>query len=213
MNLFGDVIYMGRSLVVNDTEAAKKAWESRERKREAAPESDVRDLKNNLGFERIDMPQIARGDQKEFVNWARKQGVTVEKETARTLDLKPTQTQYDQARVDAMTPHVWADKKDKPVLISSDNRVLDGTHHWMKHQQEDNLTMPVLRIGLPARMALTLMNKFPKTQHRGVAFTGNARLDDELAAYLLYNARREDDEDRDEDDEDIEWATDADEEE
>jgi hypothetical protein len=219
MNLFGDVTYMG--LVVNDTEAAKKAWESRERAKEkgageaAAVVSKPIDLPGNLGIERKDMPQIARKDQKEFIKWARRQGITINPEQAFTSLLKPTQTQYDQARVDAMTPEIWEHKQDKPVLVSSDNRVLDGTHHWKKHEQEGNVRMPTMKIDLPARQAIALMNRFPKTEHRGIAFTGNAlfahwqrQLDD----YLLYNAQpdpdQDDDEDDDEDEEDLEWATD-----
>ncbi len=129
----------------------------------------VRNFSKSLGIERINMPQIARADHKEFFQVLKDKGISIKAENVSVTSLRPTQKEFDQARVDRLTGAVWEHKATKPVLISKDNYVLDGTHHFMKHLSLDpDGRMPVIRIGLKAEKALKVMNSFPKTMHAAV---------------------------------------------
>lgn len=109
-----------------------------------------------ISIDRKDMPQIP--DVGEFVQWARGQGigVTTQREY-RAEELSPTQANFRQERVDAIP-----DDHGKPVLVSQDRYVLDGTHRWVKAWQKDPKTWVLtVVIGLPLRPALELLRRYP----------------------------------------------------
>lgn len=117
------------------------------------------------GFDRDDMPQIKGEDLQEFFQFAKKQGVPVMLAKKRANELKPTQGEFRQERVDAIPDA----KLDDPILVSDDGHVLDGTHRWIKHWQRDpGADVPVLEIGRGVHEALDLMRRFPKAK-----FTAN----------------------------------------
>lgn len=132
------------------------------------PPECIGELPHHIGIDRKDMPQIARKDRKEFFEYAKAHGIKIEKGEAKPKELLPTQHEFDQRRVDRLKGEVWEHKKTKPLIISSDNRVLDGTHHWVKHLQSGSKSVPIVRLGLPAKDAVKLMNRFPKTTHAAV---------------------------------------------
>lgn len=112
-----------------------------------------------VGVDREQMPQIKDLDW--FLDWADGRGIAIDPSEVKAGDLKPVQSEYRQERVDAMDDDI-----DKPLLISKDDRVLDGTHRWIKAWQDDkdNL-LSVLKIDLPMQEALRLMRSFPGVKH------------------------------------------------
>lgn len=114
-----------------------------------------------LSIERKDMPQIRKDDMPELFKFCEANTVDVFRDTAAASELKPTQGEFRQERVDALP-----DKSLKyTVLVSKDNYILDGTHRWIKHWQKDRQSqVPLLRLMLPVHEAIDLMRKFPKAQ-------------------------------------------------
>lgn len=107
---------------------------------------------------RDQMPQIAQEDMTAFLTFAGHENVRVYRSEVEAGSLSPTQSEFRQERVDAMPNSAL----EQPVIVSSDLYVLDGTHRWIKHwQQDENNPVPVLVIDLKLRDALDLMRRFP----------------------------------------------------
>jgi DNA topoisomerase IB len=134
-----------------------------------AASSNVRTFEHSLGTKRKDMPQIRSKDMPEFMEWAGKQGVAVTPTTETVANLKPAQSEYNQKQVEQISPEAGA----LPITVSRDNYVLDGTNRYVyllqaNPQQQVN----VRRIDLPAKEALRLMHRFPKSFRKDVTMVG-----------------------------------------
>lgn len=125
-------------------------------------------FENSLNIPRAEMPQIRREDFAEFKAFAESKGVTITEETANVADLKPTQSEYNPAQVAQLPERAL----EKPLMVSSDNRVLDGHNTLKKHQELGNKEITIRRISLPAKEALALMKEFPKTTFKNVKDVG-----------------------------------------
>lgn len=110
---------------------------------------------------RRQMPQITSDDLQHFLGYVRARGIGVTETEVTASDLKPTQKEFRQERVDAIPEEKLRD----PILTSSDNHVLDGTHRWIKHWQLDkSRAVPVLRLGLKLQDALQVMREYPRAK-------------------------------------------------
>lgn len=98
----------------------------------------------HMGIDRQDMPQLSglnhQGEyhssaemQPKFRQFLAGKGVKTTERTARPEDLRPTQTQGDMKPIRAIADQIKAGKPTKPVVVSSDGRVLDGHHNWAAH--------------------------------------------------------------------------------
>jgi N12 class adenine-specific DNA methylase/adenine-specific DNA methylase len=131
--------------------------------------SKYANFKDSLGIPRDEMPQITRDDQAEFQEFAKSQGVEIKPETVAASKLKPTQTQYNPTQA-AQLPE---EALSKPLMVSSDNRVLDGHNTLVKLQEGDpNREVNILRVPLRAKEALALMRAFPKSLSKSIADVG-----------------------------------------
>src|SRR5262252_1900448 len=148
-----------------------------------------------IGIEipREQMPQIAASDLPRLETWLRGRGVPAAHATAGAASLAPTQSRFKQSKVDAMGDGVL----DDPIIVSQDNYVLDGTHRWVRAWQSDPTTpLPVLRVGLPVRDAVSLLRSFPLADYATNAGQGaragtavyRSFLHDGRLAYLAVNA-------------------------
>ena len=128
-------------------------------------------FKESLGIKRKDMPQIRADDMPEFVEWANKQGVAIRDDTEHVSSLRPAQNEYNPANAAQLPPFAL----DKPLTVSSDNYVLDGTNRWVRQRNDDpHQQVKVRRIGLPVKEALKLMLRFPKAFSKDVGLVGRA---------------------------------------
>ena len=86
------------------------------------------------GIERIKMPQMDDVQTKAFVKYLNKQGYTVTKGVEKSKHLRATQAQLDAAKVNKFYERIKKDKDflgdDKRLVVSKDDYVLDGHHHW-----------------------------------------------------------------------------------
>lgn len=133
-----------------------------------------RELSGSLGIPRSSMPQIRAQHLDEFFQYARAQGVGVEHGSVPASQLRPAQNEYNPAQVDQMP----AAALQKPVMISSDHYVLDGTNRWLKALQSDpKASVPIVRLDAPAVDALALMHSFPKSSTKDVTEIGPTKKD------------------------------------
>jgi len=139
----------------------------------------------SLGVDRADMPQITgtladgryAGSAEmmpKFLDHLKAAGVEVTHERVPAGSLKPTQTTGDMRAVRGITASLAAgDLADtKPVLVSSDGRVVDGHHQWAAHllgESEGTRTgsapgEPVIRADLPAAELMDQARQFASDQ-------------------------------------------------
>ncbi len=119
---------------------------------------------DNKGLQRKVMPQLKTKDDKdlaeEFAKYLESKGVSVKTTTALASKLKATQNQLKGAKVNGMNSALVAtDGKHPgiraPIIISSDNYVLDGHHRWASQVVYDfmngipSVDVAVRRVNLP----------------------------------------------------------------
>jgi hypothetical protein len=135
------------------------------------------------GIERIKMPQVPKAMTKPFIDWLTKRGYKVELAKVRASHLRATQNQLDGVKVanvarDKM--HMDGSTKIKRLVISKDNYILDGHHHWAAKvgldARDGNLTndtkMRVARVDIKITKLLELADKF--TEGKGKVAAGDA---------------------------------------
>lgn len=145
--------------VFKDSAASTKAWTSRRRTT----------TRGSLGISRKDMPQIASADMPEFITFAKEKGVAVVEGTHPVGKLKPAQSEYNPDQV-AQLP---VEALRKPLTVSKDSYVLDGTNRWARLKSEDpTQEVKVRRVMLPVKKALELMHSFPKSFRKDVTQVG-----------------------------------------
>lgn len=124
-------------------------------------------FKDNLGYKRSEMPQIPDGKLKEeFLAGLKKEGVKVQNETVEARSLKPTQKEFNEQNIEGLR-EAYDKGEYKPtnrILVSKDNRVLDGHHRWAMLAQK-NEEVEAVRIGLPMKELMPIALKFD-SEHR-----------------------------------------------
>lgn len=104
---------------------------------------------NNFLSERVtlrarkNMPQIDNMDK--FIEDITKNDYKIKSEKVDPQTLKPTQNEFNKEKVKGM---IQSGKyKNKPIVVTSDNYILDGHHRWKAHlvQKEQQ---PVIRVNM-----------------------------------------------------------------
>jgi hypothetical protein len=123
----------------------------------------------SLGMSRSEMPQINRHEHERFTQFAASRKVEVKPDKAKVSDLIPAQKHYNPDQASQMPEQSLG----YPSIVSSDNYILDGTNRYVAQlKRNPNQTIDVLRINLPARRAIALMQAFDKVGRKGLADVG-----------------------------------------
>jgi hypothetical protein len=89
---------------------------------------------DHKGIPRIQMPQMDDDQTKDFIKHLGLLGFESEKDTEKSANLRATQAQLDTAKVNKFFERIKKDKDfegdDKRLVVSNDDYVLDGHHHW-----------------------------------------------------------------------------------
>lgn len=95
---------------------------------------------DTLGVKRSEMPQIGPNDMKGFLEALKKQAIHVDHREVNPNTLSATQGNFERKKVDSIVAQMQVDSRKKtkpkasPIIVSKDNRVLDGHHRWLAHQ-------------------------------------------------------------------------------
>lgn len=120
-----------------------------------------------LNKNRSEMPQISKEAQPGFLASLKEQGIGVKHENVSPHTLVASQNEINAARVGQKLREFESGKKDlRPILVSKDNKVLDGHHRWAVGValRVDNpaTKIPVIRIGVNHTKALATMHDYAK---------------------------------------------------
>jgi dephospho-CoA kinase len=123
--------------------------------------------RNSLGIKRKDMPQIEDKDQDHFFKWLSSKGISHSKVDVPPTFIKPVQSEInlDAANelVDTNSP-----KLSKPVIVSSDNYLMDGHHRWMANIIKKTKSIHAVRINMKANDLLKTMRDYDKVQFKSI---------------------------------------------
>lgn len=115
----------------------------------------------SLGIPRAAMPQVDLGHRGAMVQYLKGRGVDWDNEDVAPDTLKPSQAEYNPAKVKRARNWVGPERR---ILISDDNRVLDGHHQWMRKLEDaPNDPIPVIRLHQDAQTLLMEMREFPSS--------------------------------------------------
>jgi hypothetical protein len=140
-----------------------------------------------LGIKRGDMPQIPNHVKDKFLLEQQAQGAKINYETVPAKSLKPTQSEYNKQNIDYLRSILpIGGLKGNPIVVSQDNRVLDGHHRWAI-AAEANQSIDIVRVGLPIKALLVRASAFnlangiqARTKHDADALSHKADVYDEL---------------------------------
>ena len=94
---------------------------------------------DTLGVRRSEMPQIDPDSLKQLLVNFKEQGVHVDHRLVNPTTLSATQGNFDRKKVESIMAEMGKEKKGKekkvaPIIVSKDNRIMDGHHRWIAHQ-------------------------------------------------------------------------------
>lgn len=126
----------------------------------------------NLGILRRDMPQVTGEHQEAYEAYLKKNNVSFRDSEEKVKNLKPTQMEINNEKVESMmkrAKNVGTRWLKRPILVSSDNYILDGHHRWATLlRMDENEEMDIVKLGKPIKEILELTKKFPKVQYRDI---------------------------------------------
>jgi hypothetical protein len=113
----------------------------------------------NEMYSRDEMPQIKKKDLKPAISKLLNAGLPVSKGTISPQKLHPSQKEIYKSKVDTIIS-----KSDpytiKPIIISSDNYIVDGHHRWIAFLLGfPNHKINFLRLGVDRDKAINIYNK------------------------------------------------------
>jgi hypothetical protein len=113
----------------------------------------------NEMYSRDEMPQIKKKDLKPAIGKLLNVGLTISKGTISPQKLHPSQKEIYKSKVDKIIS-----KSDpytiKPIIISSDNYIVDGHHRWVAFLLGfPNHKINFLRLGVGRDKAINIYNK------------------------------------------------------
>lgn len=120
-----------------------------------------------LGIPRAEMPQVKAEHRGALTQFLKGQGIEHKLTLVRPTDLKPSQNEYSEAKVEKARKFEGGDRS---IIVSSDNHVVDGHHQWVAALHDaPNKPMKVIRLNKPIREVLEKVKEFPSAETAGGA--------------------------------------------
>lgn len=119
---------------------------------------------DNKGIKRADMPVVPARAQPEFIAELKADGIKATEETVRGDTLKPTQSEFNAENIEYLRREILGGRDNgSRIVVSSDNRVIDGHHRWAVKAQH-KLPVDILRVDLPVDQLLARAKDFQRRQ-------------------------------------------------
>ncbi|MBL8506538.1 MAG: hypothetical protein JNJ51_09290, partial [Methylobacillus glycogenes] len=124
------------------------------------------------------MPQILAEHRGAMVNFLNARGIAHEQTEVPAAELKPTQAEFSQAKVDKASKREGGTRS---ILVSEDGHVLDGHHQWMAAVEKGE-SVPVIRLRAPIQQLLQDVREFPSVEQSTGGVESQQQLDDVIPA-------------------------------
>lgn len=114
------------------------------------------------------MPQLSVNDIKEFRKHLLDHNITSKLEMINVGLLKPTQTEFNKDKVKNIYNQP-DNVNDNPIIISNDNRILDGHHRWLARAKKDKHgKILVLRCNASIDKLFKIAHDFPEVEVKNI---------------------------------------------
>lgn len=171
IDLVAKTVLVKRNFVPNNSKEKKLTVEAQldEYKVEVPHHSET------LGIPRHQMPQIVSTEYDDYFKYLEDNGLEIKRETATVGSLKAIQNEFDTDKIEQMIAKHYQQgsnvSKIKPLIVSSDNYLIDGHHRWLAMVNvSKNIKIPIIRVKAPMGHILSLTKMYP-----GVRFVGITR--------------------------------------
>lgn len=144
----------------------------------------------NLGLSRSEMPQIKSDKVNEFLDDLEEDGISVHRNQHIAVSkLKATQNEIDSIKVKEMMLLPLGKLEGKPILVSSNGFILDGTHRWAALLAlNGNNRMPCHVIGLPIKQLIKKVFEFDNVFKKDINDKKVAKIVQRIVlSYLISN--------------------------
>ena len=122
--------------------------------------------KKHLGFSRNAMPQIEDEEQENFFKYLKSKGIRLKKTKMKIKDITPAQKEM-RADVAKGLLTSGSPKLRKPLIVSSDNYLMDGHHRWLALRFEDeNNSVTVIKVNERGIKLLDIMRNFGNVKYK-----------------------------------------------
>lgn len=114
------------------------------------------------GIARGNMPQVDSKDHNELTQFLNKKGIALQNKTVKPNTLKATQRNFNKDKVVSAAANYETLYKAKPIIVSSDNYIIDGHHRWLGAYNV-NGQINILKANVKVDDLIDAVRKFPKT--------------------------------------------------
>lgn len=165
------VKFRDKSMICREDEIQQVQHNSLNEQIEGSPE--IFELDYGLRLSRSDLPQIKSTDiltpEVGFKAYLDSKNIAYSETTEAVENLTPIQKEINLTKVDGMLTNVGLEnlKRDKPIMISADNYLIDGHHRWYALKMlEPEAEIAVLRIDLDIGPLIEVMKNYPKVFYK-----------------------------------------------
>jgi len=124
---------------------------------------------DTLGVKRHEMPQVHAQHYPELYKYLTDHGATMSKGNISATKLKAVQSEFSDEGVEKMMRKggVTGDGTKKPLIVSSDNYIIDGHHRWLAAYNLKEV-VPIIKVSLPVKKLLELVRDFRHTTYKDI---------------------------------------------
>ena len=119
------------------------------------------------GISRGDMPQVDSKDHADLIKYLEKKGVKVKKKTVPARGLKATQKNFNKDKIEKAADNYATLHKAKPILVSSDNYIIDGHHRWLGALNVKG-KITILQASVKVDELMEMVRRYPKSYTKNI---------------------------------------------
>lgn len=138
-------------------------------KKESIREAVVKKIPHSLGIPRSQMPQIQSADVPNFIDFLKTNGVNVKAVSIPVKNVKMTQADIN---IDKVKQLMGTQKENlaKPVIVSSDNYILDGHHRVAAlYNLDSSYKLKAIKTSITIQQLLSICKRYPKVFYKKIS--------------------------------------------
>lgn len=119
------------------------------------------------GIARGHMPQIKTSDYDELLKFLQSKDIQLTKKRVKAKTLKATQRNFNQKKIVSAAENYPTLYKAKPIIVSSDNYIIDGHHRWLGAYNVDG-DIQIYHANVDVDDLLDAVKEFPKSYTKNI---------------------------------------------